>query len=129
MSLPFLLEIGTEEIPDSMIVAWLEQFRIFFDELRRANSLGGGIARTDATPRRLVLRVDNIIERQLDIEDERQGPTKSAGPKAAAGFAKKIGVPVDELFTKMTPKGEYFYGREKIEGKEGLPDRAREKRR
>ena len=52
MSLRFLLEIGTEEIPDWMIPGALDSLRTLFVEL-----MGGEFGTTvDATPRRLVLR-------------------------------------------------------------------------
>ena len=51
--LPFLLEIGSEEIPDWMIAPALEQLRSLFEEMLAASRLGGRVAWVDATPRRL----------------------------------------------------------------------------
>ena len=54
--LRFLLEIGTEEIPDWMIPGALDNLQALFEELLgRSNLQAEGIA-LDATPRRLVLR-------------------------------------------------------------------------
>jgi glycyl-tRNA synthetase beta chain len=117
VSLPFLLEIGTEEIPDWMIVEWLGHFTLHFKELLRSNSLGGRVIWAEATPRRLVLRAEDVIERQLDSYVGTVGPPKSAGQGAAVGFAKKMGVAVEELTTDMTPKGEYLVARKNIPGK------------
>ena len=41
MSIPFLLEIGTEEIPDRMIAAALNHLQDSFQKLIDQNSLGG----------------------------------------------------------------------------------------
>ncbi len=107
MSLPFLLEIGTEEIPDWMIVPALNQLQDMFQALLDQHVLGGRVTSVDATPRRLVLRADGLLERQADVEELVLGPPKSAGPGAAAGFAKKMGTTPDQLGTHSTPRGDY----------------------
>ena len=78
---PFLLEIGTEEIPDWMIPGALENLR----ELC-ANIPGLPLTDValDATPRRLVLRAQNVPERQPDSEELVKGPAKSAPAGAVA---------------------------------------------
>ena len=121
MSLPFLLEIGTEEIPDWMIEGALDGFEIthfLFVPME-----------TGATPRRLVIRANEVPERQPDREEPVQGPAKSAGPKAAEGFARKMGVSVGDLHLQSTPKGEYYLFVKRTEGRptkdvlaEALPD-------
>ena len=64
--------------------------------------------RVDATPRRLVLRAEGLVERQADTEELMLGPPKSAGAGALHGFAKKMGTTPDQLGTETTAKGEYF---------------------
>lgn len=114
MSLPFLLEIGTEEIPDWMIDGALTQFGELFTAFLQEKQLSGSVQRLDATPRRLVLRAEGLPERQLDTSEVVMGPPKSAAFKdgkptgAALGFAKKMGVAVEALETETTPKGEYL---------------------
>jgi glycyl-tRNA synthetase beta chain len=117
MSLPFLLEIGTEEIPDWMIAGALNQLQDHFQTLLDQNALGGRVAWIDATPRRLALRAEGIVQRQADSEELALGPPKSAGPGAAAGFAKKMGVAVGELELQSTAKGEYLAFRKRIAGR------------
>ena len=106
MSLPFLLEIGTEEIPDWMIVPALNNLQDMFQTLLDQHGLGGKVVRVDATPRRLVLRAEGLLERQADVEELMLGPAKTAGAGAAAGFAKKMGTTADQLRTETTAKGE-----------------------
>lgn len=115
--LPFLLEIGSEEIPDWMIVPALDQLKSLFADMLAANRLGGRVAWVDGTPRRLVLRADEIAERQADTEELISGPPKSAGEVAAQGFARKFGAQCELLEIVQTPKGEYFAYRRKIEGR------------
>ncbi len=127
--LSFLLEIGTEEIPDWMIVSALNQLQDHLQSMLDGHGLGGRIAWTAATPRRLAVGVNGLIESQADTEEIVMGPPKSAGQGAAAGFAKKLGIPVDTLSTSSTAKGEYFAATRKITGRTsseilaaGLPD-------
>jgi len=90
MSLPFLLEIGTEEIPDWMISGALESLR---EQLEALNIN----AQMDATPRRLVARAEGLAERLPDTEERVNGPRKGAPEKAVEGFARKQGVAVSDL--------------------------------
>ena len=111
-ALPFLLEIGCEEIPDWMIVPALENLKQLFEGLSV-----GAVTRVDATPRRLVLWADGLLDRQPDSEELVMGPPKSAGAGAAGGFAKKMGVTPDQLGTESTAKGEYFSFLKKMAGR------------
>ncbi|MCX7602479.1 MAG: glycine--tRNA ligase subunit beta [Bryobacteraceae bacterium] len=115
--LPLLFEIGVEEIPHWMIRPALGEMERIFRELCEANRIEPGALRLDATPRRLVLRAEALPERQPDREELVLGPPKSAGEGAAQGFARKNGVTVAELSVEITPKGEYFALRKKIEGR------------
>ena len=97
MSLPFLLEIGTEEIPDWMIEGALASLKSQLEGL-------GMAARMDATPRRLVARADGLPERLPDTEERVTGPRKTAPAKAVEGFARKQGVTPGDL----SIEGEYY---------------------
>jgi glycyl-tRNA synthetase beta chain len=86
--LPSLLfEIGCEELPASACAEALAQMR------ERWLPVFGG--RVFATPRRLVLISDEAPEREPD--EWVQGPPEKLRGKAAAGFARRQGVAVDEL--------------------------------
>ena len=112
----FLLEIGTEEIPDWMIVPALNNLQDMFQGLLDQQVLGGRVTSVDATPRRLVLQADGLLERQADVEELVLGPAKKAGAGAAAGFAKKMGTTPDQLGTEVTAKGEYFAFKKRTQG-------------
>ncbi len=117
MSLPFLLEIGAEEIPDWMIPGALENLRSLFGETLAKAGLSAQAVRVDGTARRLVLRADGLPERQSDAEELVTGPPKAAPPAAVAGFARKQGIAVDALTLQSTAKGEYYCYTKKIEGR------------
>lgn len=110
-----LLEIGTEEIPagyiEPALIALSDKLLERLDQAR----IGHGKAAVYGTPRRLAIIVENIEKLQAGLEEEVLGPPVSAAyeadgrPKMAAiKFAEKIGVKVEELKTKDTPKGPYL---------------------
>ena len=105
MSLDFLLEVGTEEIPHWMIPSAL-------DQLSKLN-LFGATPRVDATPRRLVVRAASLPERTPDREQLVKGPPLTAGDKAAEGFAKKQGADPSAL----RKAGNYYELVKKVEGR------------
>src|SRR5689334_15643830 len=114
MSLPFLLEIGTEEIPDWMIPGALENLRLLFEKLEIPHDE----IRVDATPRRLVLRATGLPARQADSEERVLGPAKSAPAQAVAGFARKQGIAPEDLGVESTAKGDYHVYYKKVKGRE-----------
>ena len=66
MPLDFLLEIGSEEIPDWMIEPALEHLKGAFAKLLADNKLKGEVAWTDATPRPLVVQLSGLSKGQKD---------------------------------------------------------------
>ena len=124
MSSTFLLEIGTEELPASFVRSALTQLQqtveLDLAELR----LGHGQVTVTGTPRRLVVLVESLIDRQPDLEEERKGPpVKQAivngqpGP-AAIGFAKRCGVDPAELESRNTAKGLCLYALVRTSGED-----------
>ena len=118
----FLLEIGTEEIPDWMIrnaLADLE--KRFLAALERFDLAAGVNCTTAATPRRLALMANGIADRQADKRETLSGPPKNVAfdaegkpTKAAEGFAKRAGISVDQI--EVGADGKIFIER-KVEGR------------
>jgi glycyl-tRNA synthetase beta chain len=104
----FLLEIGTEEIPDWMIRLALQSLRENYQS-SEAGKLRGTIDLLDGTPRRLALRVRGLDDRVADVEEVVAGPYVSAGDKAAQGFAKKQNTTVEGLRRETDTKGERYF--------------------
>jgi len=109
MSLPFLLEIGTEEIPDWMIEGALQDMQALFERflaipLQSPTTVA-------ATPRRLVLRAQRLPEKLGDLRKKVGGPKVGAPQAAVEGFARKQNVAPADLqqengyyvFEKVTP--------------------------
>ena len=67
-SLPFLFELGVEEIPHWMIEPALADLDRLFQQFLSQHSFPSSAVRYDGTPRRLVLRTE-LPERQEDRAD------------------------------------------------------------
>ena len=85
-----LFEIGCEELPASACAQAKEQLRAGSERL-----LGAAPAQVFIGPRRLAVLVTELPDRTAD--EWVKGPPVSAGDRAASSFAKKHGVPVDQL--------------------------------
>lgn len=116
MSLEFLLEIGTEELPASFVTHALRSMKTSSVELMGQARLGTDAfeVETLGTPRRLSIRVRGLASQQPDRDETVMGPPWSAAfeendspKKAAVGFAKKHGVAVEDLRKQTTDKGDY----------------------
>ena len=111
-----LLELGCEEIPASWLPALSDQLdRVFTARLGEARVSLGSRVEPYSTPRRLVLRIGKLADRQTDLAETTTGPAVTsaydaggAPTPAALGFARKHGVRVTDLTRVATPKGEYL---------------------
>ena len=123
-----LLEIGVEELPYQFIDAALDSLKEHADFFFDARRLSSDPPNAYGTPRRLVLVVKRLAIHQEAFIDEVMGPSKSVAfdqagqpTKAAVGFARAQGVPVESLRVKQTPKGEYLFV---VKEDAGLPTKA-----
>lgn len=120
-----ILEIGTEEIPaqymentlkdlDRLVQKHLEDARINYKEIK-----------VYGTPRRLILFIFHINEKQEDIFQKIKGPAYSIAynkdslpQKPALMFAQSQGVNVEDLIVEDTEKGQYVFA---LKSKIGQP--------
>jgi len=119
-----LLEIGTEEIPAGFVPQALKDLEALAKKELEAKRIDFSGMRTLGTPRRLVLVVESVSEKQRDEETRKIGPSRQAAfdakgspTKAAIGFAKSQSVPVESLTVVQTEKGEYVCAVKKESGK------------
>ena len=122
----FLLEIGTEEIPDRMLAAGeADLVRELKAALEPLEILPAAVTWTSfSTPRRLAVLVGPLLPRQEDREELATGPAVKVAfdadgkpTKAAEGFARGQSVPVESLQRVETPKGEYLAVQKRVEGR------------
>ncbi len=122
-----LLEVGTEEIPAGFVPqALIDLENLTRKELEVSRIDFSGV-RTLGTPRRLVLLISSVSEKQRDEETKKIGPSKQAAfdsegnpTKAAIGFAKSQSVSVASLKVIQTEKGEYVCAAKEEPGKPTL---------
>jgi glycyl-tRNA synthetase beta chain len=121
----FLVEIGTEELPPKNlnrlsaafhagIIKGLDHYQLDFDHEQ---------AHFFATPRRLAVLIPGLALKQPDVTQERQGPAIQAAfdaqgvaTKAAEGFARSCGVPLEQLSRVQTDKGERLAFSQSVQG-------------
>lgn len=117
MSRDLLLEIGVEEIPSAPLYAAISQLHADAERALADARLGYEELATFGAPRRLVLKVIGLAERQEDQTLRARGPAVKAAfddegrpTKAAEGFARGKGVEVGALERSTDEAGgEYVY--------------------
>ena len=119
-----LLEIGMEEIPAGFIPQALIDLESLARKELEANRIDFGGVKALGTPRRLVLFMESVSEKQKDVEARKIGPSRQAAfdsngnpTKAAIGFAKGQSVSVESLEVIQTEKGEYVCAVKKEPGR------------
>lgn len=116
MNRDLLLEIGLEEMPSAFLSQLVEDYkRVTETKLSNQRLAFKGI-KVFATPRRLVLLVEELAEKQEDARIENRGPKKKAAfdaqgqpTKAALGFARGQGVEVESLEIREVAGIEYLF--------------------
>ena len=116
-----LLEIGTEDLPAHFCRSALAQWHGLINASLEAWCFGARPIRTFATPRRLAVVVQDLPPQQDDLIEDLKGPpaahafaggaSTGAPTKAAIGFARRCGVPVEALEVRATEKGPFVYAR------------------
>ena len=111
MTATFLLEIGTEELPADFIRQALDQLQQRVSRDLHEARLGHGSVSVFGTPRRLVVSVADLEDRQPDLEEDRKGPPVAQAFKdgipgpAAIGFAKRAAGLIPQHLSSVTLPG------------------------
>jgi len=108
-----LIEIGAEELPPRALRRMADALGAELAARLAARGLAHGAVQTFATPRRIAALIADVAEARPDREVERRGPMVAAAfeangtpTRAAEGFARSCGVPVEHLERAATDKGE-----------------------
>ena len=114
MEKKLIFEIGTEELPSSCLNDGIDSLKNILSDKFLKNRLEFEKIETSGTPRRLIAVVHGLKDMQDSIEKLVLGPPErisfdaSGKPnQAAIGFAKGIGIDVEELEKISTEKGVY----------------------
>jgi glycyl-tRNA synthetase beta chain len=104
-----LLEIFGEEIPARMQARASDDLRrIVTDGLVEAG-LTYAAAAAFATPRRLVLSLEDLSAQSRAVREERKGPRTDAPEKALEGFLRSTGLTKDQLEARDDKKGQVWF--------------------
>ena len=120
----YLLEVRTEEIPARMLEPAVRELATRVFEELMARGAGPREVETGFTPRRLLLVLGGLPEREPDREEQVMGPPVKAAfapdgspTPALAGFAKRLGVEPAAVQRVATDKGEYVAATRRVEGR------------
>lgn len=124
MTKDYLFEIGTEEMPAHVVSRSVNQLADRTKKFLLDNGLKFKNIKTFSTPRRLTILVENLAEKQDDIDEIKKGPAKKIAldqdknwTKAAEGFARGQGMTTDDIYFEELKGTEYAYLHIKKEGK------------
>jgi glycyl-tRNA synthetase beta chain len=118
-----LVEIGTEELPPKSLAKLAKAF---------ADNTRGELEKAEfpfedifyyATPRRIAIKIQALVEQQSDKLVEKRGPAVSAAfdaqgnpTRAAEGWARSNGIQASQAERLVTDKGEWLLYRAQVKG-------------
>ena len=124
MTKDYLFEIGTEEMPAHVVTRSVKQLADRTRKFLKENGLAFKDIKTYSTPRRLTILVEDLAEKQDDIDEVKKGPAKKIAQdqdgnwtKAAQGFARGQGMTADDIYFEELKGTEYAYVHVQKEGK------------
>ncbi|MFS4437538.1 glycine--tRNA ligase subunit beta [Paracoccaceae bacterium GXU_MW_L88] len=113
-----LLELFSEEIPARMQNDAAEALKKLMTNGLVEAGLTYGSAAAFATPRRLTLTVEGLLERSPELREERKGPRTDAPEKALEGFLRSTGLTKDQLEVRDDKKGQVYFASIVKEGRD-----------
>ncbi|QQR89030.1 MAG: glycine--tRNA ligase subunit beta [Myxococcales bacterium] len=120
-----LFEIGVEELPASFLEGALAALPGLATDMLNEARLEHKDIKAYGTPRLLALLIDDVAQKQRDLDEEVQGPPSRIAfddngklSKAGQKFAEKLGVSAEQLGTIDTEKGSYVVAKRKERGKD-----------
>ena len=123
MARDLVFEIGTEELPSKPLYGAIEQLSVAVPKALDDARLEYDTVRVMGSPRRLVVLVSELAERQDDAVHNHKGPAAKAAfdaegnpTKAAVGFARGKGVPVESLQVIDDENGSYVWATVEVQG-------------
>ncbi|QNQ80386.1 glycine--tRNA ligase subunit beta [Lactobacillus sp. PV034] len=124
MTKDYLFEVGTEEMPAHVVSRSVKQLADKTGKFLKENGLSFKGIRTYSTPRRLTILVQDLTEKQEDIDEVKKGPAKKIAQdadgnwtKAAEGFARGQGMTTEDIYFDELKGTEYAYVHVQKEGK------------
>ena len=104
-----LIELFSEEIPARMQARAGEDLKKRMTDGLVEAGLTYASAAAFATPRRLALTVEGLLDQSPTLREERKGPRVDAPEKAIEGFLRGAGLTRDQLQERDDKKGKVFF--------------------
>jgi len=104
-----LIELFSEEIPARMQARAAQDLRQRVTDGLVEAGLTYSHAGAFATPRRLTLALEGVLDRSPDTREERKGPKVGAPDKAIEGFLRGAGVAREDLEVRDDKKGQVYF--------------------
>lgn len=111
-----LFEIGVEELPALSIEQAIDFMKNFLEKALLEERLDFSSIETYGTPRRLVVFIKDLKQKQEDFSEEILGP-RAEFTQAIEGFCKSKNILPQNLYKKSTPKGEILAAKIDVKGK------------
>ncbi|MEE8524086.1 MAG: glycine--tRNA ligase subunit beta [Thermoanaerobaculia bacterium] len=119
----YLLEIRSQDMPPAFQQRTIRHLATRIFEELMGRGLGPEQISTGATPRRLVVSLKTLPDREPDREERELGPPAQEAfgedgepTEALAGFCERVGVTASELETVKTERGEYVAVLRSVQG-------------
>ena len=106
-----LIELFSEEIPARMQARAADDLKKLLTDGMVEAGLTYVSAAAFATPRRLCLTVEGLLDANPRTVEERKGPKADAPEKAIEGFLRAAGLTRDDLEERDTPKGAILFAK------------------
>ena len=88
MTKDYLFEIGTEEMPAHVVSKSVKQLADRTKKYLKENGLSFKDIKTYSTPRRLTILVEDLAEKQEDIDEVKKGPAKKIAQDKDGNWTK-----------------------------------------
>src|SRR5210317_1688073 len=104
-----LIELFSEEIPARMQTRAAQDLKKMVTDGLVENGITYAGAAAFATPRRLALTIQGVLDHSPSTREERKGPRVDAPEKAIQGFLRGAGLTMDQLDIRDEKKGQVYF--------------------
>lgn len=118
-----LIELGTEELPPKALRKLAQAFATNFEAELKSADLSYSQINWFASPRRLAIKVTELVAKQADKIVEKRGPAIKAAfdqdgnpTKAALGWARGCGIEIEQAEQLETEKGAWLLHKAEVTG-------------
>ncbi len=119
----FILEIGSEELPARFLANEQTELYNSFTAALTENAIAYGKIEVFSTPRRAIVKIDDVVDIQQEKEETISGPPERIAydadkkpTKALEGFLRTNNVSLEDVFTVETDKGPYIAVQKRVGG-------------